>query len=186
MNRIYPDYYRGKVQQSPVNPFKTIDEINVMEQKRNAQKVNQLRSAYQNCKNSDCGKSNYLGNNNLLLSVDTPAPVDYNMGNGVYGSYSDIRLIANPYNGWKASPSDTPLLKSDYLFVPQGTPLPLKNEMIYSQIPKDNMFAFAFNQASPICSGTYSTSTGTVCTTAEQQKYIGAMRGGNKNYLTDF
>jgi len=176
----------GNINHTPKNPFKTVDEIKTMEQKRKRQKINQIRNAYQNCKNSDCNRSSYLGNNNLLLSIDTPANVDYDMGKGVYGSYDNIRLIANPYNGWKAEPANTPLLKSDYLFVPQGTPLPLKNEMIYSQIPKDSMFVFAHNQASPVCQSSFSTSTGQVCTTANQQRYIGAERGNNKNYVTDF
>jgi len=186
MNYINPDYYAGKITHTPVNPFKTDAEIKRMQQNQNQRRVNQVRDAYQNCKNTDCAKSSYLGNNNLLLSIDTPAPVNYDMGKGVYGSYDDIRLVANPYNGWKAQPANTPLLKSDYLFVPQGTPLPLKSEMVYSQLPKDSMFVFAHNQASPKCSSSFSTSTGQVCTTAAQQRYIGTERGNNKNYLTDF
>jgi hypothetical protein len=130
-------------------------------------------------------QASYLGNNNYLLSINTPAPVSYEMGNGVYGNYDGIKLIANNYNYWKAEPANTPLIKSDYLFVPQGTPLPLKNEMIYSQIPKDSMFVFSHNRASPQCKSTYSTSTGQVCTTTEQQTYIGAKRGNNKNYVDD-
>ena len=172
---------QGPISNAPQNPFKTENEIKKMKQQQKLKRMEQVKKAQQNC-----GKSTYLGNNNLLLSVDTPAPVDYNMGKGVYGNYDDIKLVANPYNGWKADPANTPLLKSDYLFVPQGTPLPLKNEMIYSQIPKDSMFVFSHNQASPQCVGTYSTSTGGVCTTAEQQRYIGAERGNNKNYLTDY
>jgi len=186
MNKINPDYYAGNITHTPVNPFKTETQIKKMQEQQKMRRMKQFRDAYQTCKNSDCAKSSYLGNNNLLLSIDTPAPVNYDMGKGVYGSYDDIRLVANPYNGWKAQPANVPLLKSDYLFVPQGTPLPLKNEMIYSQIPKDSMFVFAHNQSSPICTGTYSTSTGGVCTSAEQQYYIGATRGNNKNYLTDF
>ena len=107
------------------------------------------------------------------------------MGNGVYGNYDGLRLKANPYNGWKAQPANNQLIDSDYLFVPQGTPLPLANEMIYSQIPKDSMFIFSHNKASPQCKSTYSTSTGQVCTTTEQQTYIGAKRGNNKNYVDD-
>jgi len=130
-------------------------------------------------------QASYLGNNNYLLSINTPAPVSYEMGNGVYGNYDGIKLIANNYNNWKAEPANTPLIKSDYLFVPQGTPLPLKNEMIYSQIPKDSMFIFSHNKASPQCKSTFSTSTGQVCTTTQQQTYIGAKRGNNKNYVDD-
>ena len=158
-NRIYPDYYKGPVNQNPINPFDKFEKNN-----QNA---------------------SYLGNNSYLLSINTPAPVSFEMGNGVYGSYDGIKLVANDYNRWKAEPANTPLLESDYLFVPQGTPLPLKNEMIYSQIPKDSMFVFAKNRASPECKSTYSTSTGQVCTTAQQQAYIGALRGNNKNFPDD-
>ena len=92
----------------------------------------------------------------------------------------ELLQIGNLYES-----ANTPLIKSDFLFVPQGTPLPLKNEMIYSQIPKDSMFVFAKNRASPACKSTYSTSTGQVCTTAQQQAYIGGMRGNNKNFPDD-
>jgi hypothetical protein len=160
MSRIFPDYYRGPVDKKPTNPF---DRINKMDKQQ----------------------SSYLGNNTYLLSVNTPAPVTFEMGNGVYGNYDGLRLIANPYNGWKAEPANTPLIKSDYLFVPQGSQLPLANEMIYSQIPKDSMFVFAKNQASPNCRSEYSTSTGQVCTTTKQQTNIGQNRGNNKNYPDD-
>jgi len=162
-NPIYGDYYKGPVKNTPTNPFRNFDKIN--------KKKNQMAS--------------YLGNNSELLSINTPAPVAYEMGNGVYGSYDGIKLVANNYNRWKAEPANTPLIDSDFLFVPQGTPIPLKNEMIYSQIPKDSMFVFAKNKASPNCKSTYSTSTGQVCTTAQQQSYIGAMRGNNKNFPDD-
>jgi len=156
---IDPNYYEAPVKKTPVNPF-----------------------AKMNIPNPN---ATYLGNNSYLLSVNTPAPVQFEMGNGVYGSYDGIKLVANNYNRWKAEPANTPLIKSDYLFVPQGTPLPLKNEMIYSQIPKDSMFVFAKNRASPECKSTYSTSTGQVCTTTQQQAYIGALRGNNKNFPDD-
>jgi len=162
-NRINPDYYKGPVRQIPTNPFNGFSKKEALKNQ----------------------KASYLENNTELLSINTPAPVYYEMGNGVYGSYDGIKLIANNYNRWKAEPANTPLIKSDYLFVPQGTPLPLKNEMIYSQIPKDSMFVFAKNRASPACKSTYSTSTGQVCTTAQQQSYIGALRGNNKNYPDD-
>jgi hypothetical protein len=120
----------------------------------------------------DKQQASYLGNN-------------YEMGNGVYGNYDGLRLKANPYNGWKAEPANNKLIDSDFLFVPQGTPLPLANEMIYSQIPKDSMFAFAKNRASPNCRSDYSTSTGQVCTTLKQQSNIGEKRGNNKNFPDD-
>ena len=125
----------------------------------------------------------YLGNNSLLLTANSPAPVSYDMGRGVYGSYDNIRLIANNNDGWRHPPSNVPLLKNPYLFVPQGTPLPLKSEMVYTQLPKDSMFMFSRNQASPeCCPSTFSTSTGCVCTTPKQRGYVGEDRGNNKNY----
>lgn len=136
--------------------------------------------------NTTQGKTSYLGNNYMLLSIDTPASVRYNMGEGVYGSYDGIKLVANNNDGWRKEPSNVPKLKSRYLFVPQGTPLPLANEMVYSQIPKDSMFYFAQNQASLACSpSTYSTDRGAVCTTPQQRMYLGTNRGNNKNYLDD-
>jgi len=160
MNRIFPDYYRGPASKTPTNPFDRIDKL-------------------------DKQQASYLGNNTYLLSVNTPAPVSYEMGNGVYGNYDGLRLKANPYNGWKSQPANNQLIDSDYLFVPQGTPLPLANEMIYSQIPKDSMFVFAKNRASPNCRSDYSTSTGQVCTTLKQQSNIGEKRGNNKNFPDD-
>ena len=137
-----------------------------------------------NNKNRVKKKCNYLGSNSLLLSVNNPAPVKYEMGNGVYGSYDGIKLIANKNDGWRQEPANVPLKPSDYLFVPQGTPLPLKNEMIYTQLPEDSMFYFSHNRARPeCCPSTFSTSTGCVCTTPGQRAYIGQMRGNNKNYI---
>ena len=132
-------------------------------------------------------KNNYLGNNSMILSIDTPAPVNYDMGKGVYGSYDNILLIANNNDGWRKQPSNVPLQKNKYMYVPQGTPLPLENEIIYSQMPKDSMFYFDKNQASPeCCPSTYSTSTGCVCTTPQQRSYIDEKRGNNVNYFTQY
>ena len=126
-------------------------------------------------------QNSYLGNNFMLLSIDTPAPVNYDMGKGVYGSYDGIRLIANKYDGWRKQPADVPLLKNK-LFVPQGTTLPLANEMVYSQIPTDSMFYFARNQAKPeCCPSTYSSSMGCACMCPEQLKYLNS-RGGNRTH----
>jgi hypothetical protein len=69
------------------------------------------------------------------------------------------------------------------MFLPQGTPLPLKNEMIYSDLPKDSMYIFANSYASPdCCPSTFSTDRGCVCTSDFQRKYIGEQRGLNKSY----
>ena len=111
-----------------------------------------------------------------------PSPVINNMGTGVLGSYDNLQLKTPCKGGWRHPPCGTPL-KSNKLFVPQGTPLPLKNEMIYSEMPEDSMFMFARAYSSPdCCPSTYSTDRGCVCTSPEQQKYIGEMRGKNKTY----
>jgi hypothetical protein len=112
------------------------------------------------------------------------APVDFNVGNGVMGSYDNIKFntqcITND-NGWKAPPCNPPV-KNARLFVPQGTPLPLKSETIYAELPTDSMFMFSKTFASPDCSSTYSTDRGQLCLSGNEQKYIGEMRGYNKTY----
>ena len=109
------------------------------------------------------------------------APVNFNVGNGVYGSYDNILLKTNCNQNWKSPPCNPPK-KSNYMFLPQGTPLPLKNEMIYSELPKDSMFLFSQTVASPDCRSSYSTDRGQLCTNGLQRKYIGEERGLNKTY----
>ena len=110
------------------------------------------------------------------------APVNFNVGNGVLGSYDNIKFETNCQEGWKKPPCNPPT-KSNLMFLPQGTPLPLKNEMIYSELPKDSMFVFANSYSSPdCCPSTFSTDRGCVCTTDFQRKYIGEQRGLNKSY----
>ena len=110
------------------------------------------------------------------------APVNFNIGNGVLGSYDNIRFNTPCKEGWKKEPCNPPQ-KSNYMFLPQGTPLPLKHEMIYSELPKDSMYIFANSYASPdCCPSTFSTDRGCVCTSDSQRKYIGEQRGLNKSY----
>lgn len=109
------------------------------------------------------------------------APINFNIGNGVIGSYDNIKLDTNCSEGWKSPPCNPPQ-KSNLMFLPQGTPLPLKNEMIYSELPSDSMFIFAKTVASPQCSSQYSTDRGQLCTSTEERKYIGEKRGNNKTY----
>jgi hypothetical protein len=111
-----------------------------------------------------------------------PSPVKFNMGNGVLGSYDNLQLKTPCPSGWKNEPCEPPI-KSNKLFVPQGTPLPLKNEMIYSELPEDSMFIFDRAYSSPdCCPSTFSTDRGCVCTSSTQRKYIGEERGKNKTY----
>jgi hypothetical protein len=123
----------------------------------------------------------YLGNNTLILTAGEPAPLSYHMGKNVYGSYDDIKLVANNNDGWKRQPSN-PGLKNGPKIVYQGTPLPLKDEVVYQYPPKDSMFYFTQNYASPACQGTYASDMGGVCTTPQQRKFVGQQRGNNKNW----
>jgi hypothetical protein len=121
------------------------------------------------------GKMSSTGNN-------TPSPIKNNIGTGVLGSYDNLLLKTPCKDSWRKPPCNPPI-KSDKLWVPQGTPLPLKNEMIYSDVPEDSMFLFARSYASPACCpSTFSTDRGCVCTTPEQRKYVGVERGNNKTY----
>jgi hypothetical protein len=129
--------------------------------------------------------NNNINNVNGFINKNTynyAAPVNFNVGNGVLGSYDNIRFDTGCSESWKKPPCNPPL-KSNYMFLPQGTPLPLKNEMIYSELPKDSMYMFANSYASPdCCPSTYSTDRGCVCTTEFQDKYLGEQRGLNKSY----
>lgn len=128
--------------------------------------------------------TNNINNVNGFISKRTDAysaPVNFNVGNGVIGSYDNIKFETNCDAGWKSPPCNPPT-KSDLLWLPQGTPLPLKNEMIYSELPKDSMFIFAQTTASPQCRSEYSTDRGQLCTNAFVRKYIGEQRGLNKSY----
>jgi len=76
--------------------------------------------------------------------------------------------------------------------VSQGHGNPLAHEEIshYHQINPNTMGGFysnlfAGNRSSPYCSSTLSTSTGQVCTTPAQSKFIAVHRGGNKHYYDD-
>jgi hypothetical protein len=110
------------------------------------------------------------------------SPVNFNMGTGVIGSYDNIQFKTNCGEGWRAGPCNPPV-KSNLIFLPQGSPLPLKNEMIYSELPKDSMMTiFARATASVNCSSEYSTDRGMLCLSDNQVKYIGEERGRNKTY----
>ena len=112
----------------------------------------------------------------------SPSPIKFNMGTGVLGSYDNLQLKTPCQGGWKHPPCNVPQ-KSSKLFVPQGTPLPLKNEVIYSELPEDSMFIFAKSYSSPeCCPSTYSTDRGCVCTDPQLRQYIGENRGKNKTY----
>ena len=105
------------------------------------------------------------------------APINFNIGTGIIGSYDNIKFEKYP----KKTLNNLNMMNK--YFVPQGTPLPLKNEMIYSELPKDSMFIFANSYASPdCCPSTFSTDRGCICVTDFQKKYISEERGLNKTY----
>ena len=120
-------------------------------------------------------------NNSALLSINNPAPVKWNMGQGVPGSLDGLYLYPGGGSSWKAPPGNVPL-KHGKFFVPQGTPLPLRCESVYQTLPKNSMFYFARNVASPLCSSTYSTFGGQICSDKSQRALIAPMRGNNKNF----
>ena len=136
---------------------------------------------------NDDQSKNYLNDNSYLLSVDTPAPTSWNMGQGVLGSYAGLKLKPNCQSSWRKCPSENPTYPvGTKLFVPQGTPLPLKNEMVYQAPPKNSMFYWAYNHSSPACCpATFSSDTGCICTNKKQRDFIGMYRGGNHSLPGD-
>lgn len=123
----------------------------------------------------------FNGDNSLFLTIDTPAPTNYNMGTGVNGTYDGKFLKPNDSN-WRKDPSKNNLTENPMMVV-QGAGVPLASESTNSLIPNDSMFYFAKNMVSlDCCPSTYTTDKGCVCTTEEQRKFIGEQRGNNKNF----
>lgn len=122
---------------------------------------------------------------NSTMSVNSPAPVNYSMKVNVPYSLDGVK-IGNESStpSWRRGSTNVPLLQNP-VFVPQGTPLPLKHEEQYVQLPNPSMFYFSHNRASLGCHGNYSTDRGAVCTTPQQSKFIAQNRGGNKHYPDD-
>ena len=124
-------------------------------------------------------------NFNRYDDMNQPAALSYHMGSGVYGSYDNLYLKPGGASTWRRQPNNVPLMKNP-VYVFQGTPLPLASEMKPTPIPKDSMFVFSRNVASPLCCpSTYSTDRGCVCTTEQQRNMISSGRGNNKNYPED-
>lgn len=116
--------------------------------------------------------------------MSDPAPLNYSMGKGVLGSY-DNKSVSNGKCAWRKEPCNNSLTRGP-IYVPQGTPLPLANEERAVMPPDDSMFLFSHNTASlDCCPATYTTDRGCVCTTEQQRKYVGEMRGGNKTYPSE-
>jgi len=96
------------------------------------------------------------------FSSGQPAPINYNIGDGVPGSWESSALFSSSQS------SDIDIL--------QGTPVPL---------PEGEMFYFSGNKfSSECCSGSfssYTSSNGCACMTPEQAEYLN-QRGGNRTY----
>ena len=110
--------------------------------------------------------------------LDGPASLGWSMGSGVPGSMDGLILQSD----WRKQPNNIPL-KNGRFFVPQGTPLPLKYEEMWQQLPQNSMFMFARNVSSPdCCPSTFSSDMGCICTTPYQRRYVSRRRGNNKTW----
>ena len=111
-----------------------------------------------------------------------PAPLNYSISDGINGSYDNIVLKPKGQSNWRHPPSNTSQYNNK-IFVPQGHQIPLKYEENLTNLDNNSMFIFANNKTSlECCPSTYTTSTGCVCTTPQQRKYINQERGGNVTY----
>ena len=116
---------------------------------------------------SICNESNYG-----ILSVEEPANIQWNMGHGVPGSMDGLILQPGGNSSWRKQPNNVPLRKNN-VWIPSGTPLPLRNERMIQAIPRDSMTMFTSNISSPsCCPSTYSTYGGCICSTKEQRKFV--------------
>jgi hypothetical protein len=94
--------------------------------------------------------------------------LDYVMGSDVKGSWTSPQHLNKQYgyNTWFKD-----------LETNRGGPVPL---------PEGQLFMFGENEYKPeCCPSTYSGSTGCVCVSAEQKKYLNE-RGGNRTFNTEF
>ena len=113
--------------------------------------------------------------------MDGPAPVSFNMGSGVMGSYDNL-VLYNKNGGWR-KPSHNVAHPAKDPVIYQGHQLPLKSDAVTMQLPKESMFMFQKNRAHlSCCPSTYSTSTGCICTDEQQRNLVGVKRGNNKHF----
>ena len=103
------------------------------------------------------------------FSLAQSAPINYNIGAGVPGSWEN-----------SASSSSTQSAMFASLQGNQGTPVPL---------PEGEMFYFSGNKFSGgCCTGpvsSYSNSNGCACMSLEQAQYLN-QRGGNRTYASQY
>lgn len=113
----------------------------------------------------------------------SPAPVSYNMGQGIVGSYSNLLLKPRGNSTWRKYPNSPPLLKGK-IFPVFGAGVPLHSTAM--DPPEDSMFMFSRNISSPACCpSTFSDSRGCLCLNKAQRDLIGVYRGGNRTILGD-
>jgi len=122
---------------------------------------------------------NTMLNQQKGMEAGGPAPINWNMRQGVPISYDNVALHPKGCSRWRHPPANVPQMQGKF-FVTQGSSVPLRHEAVFTELPKNSMFTFARNRASPACCpSTFSTSTGCVCTTPQQRDNIGIRRGGN-------
>jgi len=112
----------------------------------------------------------------------------------VMGPYDGLCLKTGNQEYWMKSPDNTSLIPDKSLFAflsSQGPIKPVFTDNSFLHGPPidgkkgspEKMFMFANNRTSPsCCPGTYSTSTGCVCTTKGQRDFI-ASRGNNQGKI---
>lgn len=120
--------------------------------------------------------------NRVSYTTNSPANINYVMGEGLFQSYDGLKLHPPGDSSWRKYPNTAPLKKNP-IYVPFNSGSPLSNEEVPVDIPNDSMFMFAKNFASPYCCpATYSSDQGCVCTTKKQRDLIGLYRGYNKDW----
>ena len=132
--------------------------------------------------------NNGINKINGVMSADTSryaGPVSWNMGDGVIGSYDNLQLKTQCGMGNFGPPCNPPVKSSKQVFF-SGSPLPLKSESIYMDLPKDSMNIFAKTYFSPECcesgGAMYSSDRGCACLTQNQITGLSQMRGNNQSY----
>ena len=85
------------------------------------------------------------------------------------GAFDGVKLRPEGKDSsWKKDPQDVKLLNGESKFTPDD----------------DHLFMFAENKCSPLCSGSFSCSSGAVCMSKDQREYIN-QRGGNRTQNAD-
>jgi len=130
-------------------------------------------------------------NDQVQVTTDKKLPVGYDVIRKLpasMGPYDGLCLQTGNKEAWMKNPYNVSLVPNDSLFTYLGSQGPLKpvfsDNSAYFGPPVDGkpgspkkMFMFANNRTSPdCCPGTFSTSTGCVCTTENQRDFI-ASRG---------